>query len=192
MALAHGAPALDLPSAGARPAIGSLAGADLDRAAGHRDPWWGYQRIRGNCCALAARSPQAPSPGSCARTVSSRRRNWLPPRGRSFLRRQAASIVACDFLTVAPSSCNGCMSCSSSSCTPDESTSLASSPTPPVPGSLSKPATWPSRLMRRPAPSGSCSATATASSPEPSMTSGTGSAPRSSVRRSKRRTQRRR
>jgi hypothetical protein len=38
MAPPHGVPALDLSSAGARPAIDSPAGADRDRAAGHREP----------------------------------------------------------------------------------------------------------------------------------------------------------
>jgi hypothetical protein len=65
----------------ARPAIGSPAGADLDRAAGHREPRWATSASAGSCCALAARFPQAPSPGSCARTVSSRRRDQPPPRG---------------------------------------------------------------------------------------------------------------
>jgi hypothetical protein len=50
-------------------------------------------------------------------------------------------------------SCNGCRCCSSSSCTPEESTWLVSPSTPPAPGSPNKPATSPPRSMRRP-PSG--------------------------------------
>jgi putative transposase len=52
----------------------------------------------GSCCALAARFPLAPSPGSCAPTVSSRRRDRLPPP--AVIPAPAAGIVACDFLTV--------------------------------------------------------------------------------------------
>ena len=100
MAPPHGAPALDLSSAGAWPAIGSPAGADLDRAAGHREPTLGYQRIRGELLRLGYRV----SASSIARVL---RANGLQPAPRpasttwrSFLRRQAAGIVACDFLTV--------------------------------------------------------------------------------------------
>jgi putative transposase len=50
---------------------------------------------------LAAESRPAPSPGCCAPPASSRRRRAAAsPTWRSFLRRQAAGIVACDFLTV--------------------------------------------------------------------------------------------
>ena len=41
MALPHGGPALDLSSAGTRPAIGFPAGANPDRAAGQREPTLG-------------------------------------------------------------------------------------------------------------------------------------------------------
>jgi hypothetical protein len=97
---------------------------------------------------------------------------------RSFLRRQAAGILACAFLTVDTCCCNGCMSCASFSCTPEESTSLVAPSTPPATGSPSKPGICLARLMRRPA-SGSCSATTTASSPGPWMTAGARSVPRS-------------
>jgi putative transposase len=97
MAPAHGASALDLLSAGARPAIASPAGAGLDRAAGHREPTLGYQRIRGELHLGCHAS-------SIARVL---RANGLQPAPRpasttwrSFLRRQAAGIVACDFFTV--------------------------------------------------------------------------------------------
>ena len=49
---------------------------------------------------MAARSRPAPSPGSCAPTASSRRHDTASTTWRSFLRRQAAGILACDFLTV--------------------------------------------------------------------------------------------
>jgi putative transposase len=88
------------PAQGARPAIGSPAGADLDRAAGRREPRWGYQRIRGELLRLGCQV----SASSIARVL---RANGLQPAPRpastmwrSFLRRQAAAIVACDFLTV--------------------------------------------------------------------------------------------
>jgi putative transposase len=100
MAPAHGGSALDLPDAGARPAIGSPAGADLDRAAGHREPAPGDQRIRGELLRLGCQV----SASSIARVL---RANGLQPAPRpasttwrSFLRQQAAGIMACDFRTV--------------------------------------------------------------------------------------------
>jgi hypothetical protein len=153
------------------------------------NPRWGDQRIRGELlgfgCQVSARSiARVPLPD---RTVSSRRRDRLPPPGgRSCAGRQPASSPVTSSPWT-PCSCNGCRCCASSSCTPEESTSLVSPPTPPAPGSPSKPGISLARLMRRPA-SGSCSATATASSPEPSMTSGTGSMLRSSAHRFRLRT----
>jgi putative transposase len=101
MAPPHGAPALDLSSAGARPTIGSPAGADLDRAAGHREPHAGATSASaGSCWGLGCQV----STSSIARVL---RANGLQPAPRpasttwrSFLHRQAAGIVACDFLTV--------------------------------------------------------------------------------------------
>ena len=51
---------------------------------------------------MAFVSRAAPSPGFCGPTASSRYHVELPgsTTWRSFLRRQAAGIVACDFLTV--------------------------------------------------------------------------------------------
>jgi putative transposase len=64
------------------------------------NPRWGYQRIRGELLQLGCRV----SASSIARVL---RANGLQPAPRpasttwrSFLRRQAAGIVACDFLTV--------------------------------------------------------------------------------------------
>jgi hypothetical protein len=64
------------------------------------NPRWGYQRIRGELLHLGGRV----SASSIARVL---RANGLQPAPRpasttwrSFLRRQAAGIVACDFLTV--------------------------------------------------------------------------------------------
>jgi transposase InsO family protein len=64
------------------------------------NPRWGYQRIRGELLHLGCRV----SASSIARIL---RANGLQPAPRppsttwrSFLRRQAASILACDFLTV--------------------------------------------------------------------------------------------
>jgi putative transposase len=100
MAPPHGAPTLDLSSAGARPAISSPAGADLIVRLATENPRWGYQRIRGELLHLGCRV----SASSIARIL---RANGLQPAPRpasttwrSFLRRQAASILACDFLTV--------------------------------------------------------------------------------------------
>jgi putative transposase len=102
MAPARGAPALDLSSAGAGPAIGSPAGADRDRAAGHREPTLGRPaHPRG------AAGPWLPGLGELHRQGPAARPNGLQPAPRpasttwrSFGRRQAAGIVACDFLTV--------------------------------------------------------------------------------------------
>jgi hypothetical protein len=64
------------------------------------NPRWGYQRIRGELLHLGCRV----SASSIARIL---RANGLQPAPRpasttwrSFLRRQAAGILACDFLTV--------------------------------------------------------------------------------------------
>jgi putative transposase len=100
MAPPHGVPALDLFNPAARPTADSRSAAELDRAAGLENPRWGYQRIRGELLHLGLRV----SGSSIARVL---RANGLQPAPRpvsttwrSFLRRQAAGIVACDFLTV--------------------------------------------------------------------------------------------
>jgi hypothetical protein len=75
----HGGPALDLSSAGTRPAIGSPAGANPDRAAGHREPTLGRpahpRGVAGPGCQVSA--------SSIAR-VSARQR---PPAGSDPSRR---------------------------------------------------------------------------------------------------------
>jgi hypothetical protein len=63
MAPLHGGPALDLSSAGTRPAIGSPAGANPIVRLATENPRWATSASAGSCWALAARSPPAPSPG---------------------------------------------------------------------------------------------------------------------------------
>jgi hypothetical protein len=102
LAPAHGAPTLDLPSPTTRPATDSQLGTDLDRTAGHREPALGYQRIRGELLHLGCPI----SASSIARVLRANGLQPAPCRAagfttwRSFLRRQAAGIVACDFLAV--------------------------------------------------------------------------------------------
>jgi len=66
------------------------------------NPRWGYQRIRGELLRLGCRV----SASSIARVLRANGLQPAPHRAatsttwRSFLRRQAASILACDFLTV--------------------------------------------------------------------------------------------
>jgi putative transposase len=66
------------------------------------NPRWGYQRIRGELLHLGVRV----SGSSIARVLRANglqpapRRAATSPTWRSFLRRQAAGILACDFLTV--------------------------------------------------------------------------------------------
>jgi len=100
MAPPHGAPTLELPSAGARPTADSRQLQTLIVRLATENPRWGYQRIRGELLPLGCQV----SACSIARIL---RANGLQPAPRpasttwrSFLRRQAAGIVACDFLTV--------------------------------------------------------------------------------------------
>jgi hypothetical protein len=66
------------------------------------NPRWGYQRIRGELLHLGLRV----SGSSIARVLRANALQPAPRRAggsttwRSFLRRQAAGILACDFLTV--------------------------------------------------------------------------------------------
>jgi putative transposase len=66
------------------------------------NPRWGYQRIRGELLHLGCQI----STSSIARVLRANSLQSAPRRAsdsttwRSFLRRQAAAIVACDFLTV--------------------------------------------------------------------------------------------
>ena len=97
----HGAPALDLyPAPGrGRPSVPQQVQTLIVRLA-TENPRWGYQRIRGELLRLGCQV----SASSIARVL---RANGLQPAPRpasttwrSFLRRQAAGIVACDVLTV--------------------------------------------------------------------------------------------
>jgi hypothetical protein len=100
MAPPHGAPTLDLPSPATRPATDSRLGPLLDRAAGHREPTLGLPaHPRGATAARLSCLRQLCRPGPA------RQRPQPAPRQtsttwRSFLHRQAAGILACDFLTV--------------------------------------------------------------------------------------------
>jgi putative transposase len=121
------------------------------------NPRWGYQRIRGELLRLGCRV----SASSIARVLRANGLQPAPCRAvrsttwRSFLRRQAAGILACDFLTVDTVFLQRLYVLFFISCTPDESTSLVSPPTPPAPGSPSKNATSSPRSRRRPPPSSS-------------------------------------
>jgi hypothetical protein len=117
------------------------------------NPRWGYQPIRGELLGLGCQV----SASSIARVV---RANGLQPAPRpasttwrSFLRRQAAGIVACDFLTVDTVFLQRLYVLFFIQLHNRRVRLPVSPPTPQVPGSPSKPATS-SRLMRRP-PSGS-------------------------------------
>jgi putative transposase len=120
------------------------------------NPRWGYQRIRGELLRLGCQV----SASTIARIL---RASGLQPAPRhtsttwrSFLCRQAAGILACDFLTVDTVFLqrlyvlffiqlhNRCVHLA-----------RVSPPTPPAPGSPNKPATSSLRSMRRPPPSGS-------------------------------------
>jgi putative transposase len=100
MAPPHGAPALDLSRAGrGRPSVPQQVQSLIVRLA-TENPRWGYQRIGGELLHLGCQV----SASSIARVL---RANGLQPAPRpasttwrSVLRRQAAGIVACDFLTV--------------------------------------------------------------------------------------------
>jgi putative transposase len=100
MAPPHGAPALDLSSAGrGRPSVPQQVQSLIVRLA-TENPRWGYQRIGGELLHLGCQV----SASTIARVL---RANGLQPAPRpgsttwrSVLRRQAAGIVACDFLTV--------------------------------------------------------------------------------------------
>jgi hypothetical protein len=177
MAPPWGAPTVDLLSHATRPATGSRPGPDRGRAAGHREPPLGRpapsrgELLHLGCRVSASSIPRVlranglqPAPRRAARSTT-----W-----RSFPRRQAAGTLACDFLTVDTVLLRRLdVLCFLQ--LHNRRVHLAGvTATPPAPGSPSKPATWPPRLMRRPPPSGSCSATVTASSPGPSTTSGCG------------------
>jgi hypothetical protein len=83
------------------------------------NPRWGYQRIHGELLRLGLRV----SVSSTRRILRAHGINPAPRRAstswRSFLRQQAAGILACDFFTVARSSSGACMCCSSSNSATD-------------------------------------------------------------------------
>jgi putative transposase len=105
------------------------------------NPRWGYQRIRGELLPLGRWASGSSIAGFCAPPASSRHQLELPGPGprRSFLGRQAAGILACDFLTVDTAFRQPRSVLVFIHCTIGASTSPASPPTPPVPGWPSKP-----------------------------------------------------
>jgi hypothetical protein len=105
------------------------------------NPRWGDQRIRGELLPLGRWASGSSIAGSCAPPPSSRHQLELPGPGprRSFLGRQAAGILACDFLTVDTAFRQPRSVLVFIHCTIGASTSPASPPTPPVPGWPSKP-----------------------------------------------------
>jgi putative transposase len=80
----------------------------------YENPRWGYQRIRGELLRLGCRI----SASSIRRVLRAHGMDPAPRRApttwRSFLRRQATGILACDFFTVDTVWLGGCMCCSSS------------------------------------------------------------------------------
>jgi putative transposase len=100
MAPAAGRRRLDLPAARTRTTAAGPGGPAADRPAGHREPRWGYQRIHGELLRLGVQV-------SATAIRTTLRRHGLDPAPRrtattwrTFLRQQAAGILACDFLTV--------------------------------------------------------------------------------------------
>jgi hypothetical protein len=73
---------------------------DLILRLARENPHWGYKRIVGELKASASASRQHRCARCCSKRVSGRRQSGRPPRGEGFLRAQAASVLACDFLTV--------------------------------------------------------------------------------------------
>jgi HTH-like domain len=102
MAPPHGAPTLDLSDVAARPATVPQQVQTLIVRLASENPRWGYQRIRGELLRRGCRV----SASSIARVLRANglqpapRRAAASPTWRSFLRQQAAGILACDFLTV--------------------------------------------------------------------------------------------
>jgi hypothetical protein len=100
LASAHGAPPMDLCLGTQRTATGSRPGAAVDGATRPGDPRWGYQRIRGELLRLGCQV----SASSIRRVLRAHGVDPAPRRAptswRSFLRRQAVGILACDFFTV--------------------------------------------------------------------------------------------
>jgi putative transposase len=121
------------------------------------NPRWGYQRIRGELLHLGCRV----SASSIARVLRANGLQPAPCRAagsmtwRSFLRRQAAGILACDFLTVDTVFLQRLYVLFFIQLHNRRVHLAGVTANPPAPGSPSKPATWPSRLMRRPLWSGS-------------------------------------
>jgi putative transposase len=105
------------------------------------NPRWGYQRICGELLRLGCQL----SASSIRRVLRAHGVDPAPRRApttwRSFLRRQAAGILACDFFTVDTVWCGGCMCCSSSNWVADGCTWRALPPTRPAHGWPNRPAT---------------------------------------------------
>jgi hypothetical protein len=114
LAPAHGAPALDLPDHLLWTTSGTREGPAAGRAARPRESAVGCQRIHGELLRLGWRV----SASSIRRVLRAHGLDPAPRRSatswRSFLRQQAAGIVACDFSRSTRSSCGACMCCSSS------------------------------------------------------------------------------
>ncbi|MBA3605393.1 MAG: hypothetical protein H0W46_05350, partial [Acidimicrobiia bacterium] len=99
LASPHGPPTLHLPQHRDATSAGAWRGAGIDRAAGRREPVLGLPAHNGR-----PRWPRLPSVGV---DPTGARANGIDPAARresttwrSFLRQQAAGIVACDFFSV--------------------------------------------------------------------------------------------
>src|SRR4029453_4370713 len=117
------------------------------------NPRWGYQRIRGELLHLGLRA----SGSSIARVLRANGLHPAPRRAarstpwRSFLRRQAAGIVACDFLTVDTVFLQRLYVLFFIQLHTRRVHLAGVTATPPAPGSPSKPGISLARLMRTPA-----------------------------------------
>ncbi len=91
---------MDLLAAQRRPSADWPSAARAGAATSTREPGWGYQRIAGELLKLGFRI----SPSTVRRLIASAGLEPAPRRGAvswpAFLRRQAASLLACDFFTV--------------------------------------------------------------------------------------------
>jgi putative transposase len=72
----------------------------LIRPLARENPRWGYQRIGGELLGLGCQISPARSAGCWAPMGMDPAPRRAPTTWRSFLRRQATDILACDFFTV--------------------------------------------------------------------------------------------